>query len=95
MTSPTDRIARVRSLLAALNDHDVAGGMVHLSANVTWSRGDGSLTVNAGPPAVGRDAITASAQGFMTAFPDMKVLLDDLLVHGDRAVSAPDRNRRQ
>lgn len=47
---------------------------------------NGSLTVNAGPPAVGRDAITASAQGFMTAFPDMKVLLDDLLVHGDRAV---------
>jgi uncharacterized protein (TIGR02246 family) len=46
----------------------------------------GSLTVNAGPPAVGRDAITASAQGFMTAFPDMKVLLDGLLVHGDRAV---------
>ena len=47
---------------------------------------NGSLTVNAGAPAVGRDAITDSAQGFMTAFPDMQVLMDDLLVQGDRAV---------
>jgi steroid delta-isomerase-like uncharacterized protein/uncharacterized protein (TIGR02246 family) len=219
MTSPSDRIARVRSLLAALTDHDVARAAAHLAAAVTWSRGDGtsvsgrsnlagrlrdffsafpdasltttrllaveprsvvvewvlegthlgdfgipasgravrvvgadllgfnavgevesdearidvagllaqvsgppsscpgpeairafaerytaawcsqdgarvaaffqpngSLTVNAGPPAAGRDAIAASAQGFMTAFPDLKVLLDDLLVHRDRAV---------
>jgi uncharacterized protein (TIGR02246 family) len=37
---------------------------------------NGSLTVNAGPPSVGRAAITATAQGFMTAFPDMVVKLD-------------------
>jgi len=219
MTSPSDRIARVRSLLAALTDRDVERAVEHLAAAVTWSRGDGtsvsgrdnlaerlrrffsafpdasltttrllaveprsvvvewvlegthlgdfgippsgravrvvgadlfgfnavgeiesdearidvagllaqvrdppssrpgpeairafaerytaawcsqdaarvaaffqpngSLTVNAGAPAVGRDAIAASAQGFMTAFPDLKVLLDDLLVNGDRAV---------
>jgi len=47
---------------------------------------DGSLSVNGGPPAVGRGAITAVAQGFMTAFPDMEVYLDDLLVQDDRAI---------
>ena len=38
---------------------------------------DGSLFVN-GSPAVGRDAITAVAQGFMTAFPDLELTLDGL-----------------
>jgi len=42
---------------------------------------DGSLTVNAGAPSVGRAAITATAQGFMAAFPDMVVKMD--AVHGD------------
>ena len=46
----------------------------------------GSLKVNDGAPAVGREAITAVAQGFMTAFPDMQVLMDDLVVRGDEAV---------
>lgn len=47
---------------------------------------DGSLTINNGLPAVGREAITAAAQGFMTGFPDMKVIMDGLSVEGDRAV---------
>jgi steroid delta-isomerase-like uncharacterized protein len=47
---------------------------------------DGSLTINDGPPAVGRAAITEAAQEFMTSFPDMKVFLDDLTIDGDRAV---------
>jgi hypothetical protein len=36
----------------------------------------GSLQVNDGSPALGRAAITASAQGFMTAFPDLVVAMD-------------------
>lgn len=44
---------------------------------------DGSLRVNDGEPAVGRAAITATAQGFMTAFPDLRVMLDDLSAEGD------------
>jgi len=44
---------------------------------------DGSLRVNEGPPAVGRAAVTAVAQSFMTAFPDLRVIMDDLLVQGD------------
>src|SRR3990170_9089832 len=39
----------------------------------------GSLTINGGTPSVGRLAITEAAQGFMTAFPDLMVYMDDLL----------------
>ena len=46
----------------------------------------GSIRINAGAPAVGRAAITEAAQGFMTTFPDLRVLLDDLVVEGDHAV---------
>ena len=47
---------------------------------------DGSLSLNGGTPAVGRPGITEVAQGFMTAFPDLQVLMDDILVQGGRAV---------
>jgi uncharacterized protein (TIGR02246 family) len=40
----------------------------------------GSLTINGGEPAVGRGAITEVARSFMTAFPDMQVLMDSLIV---------------
>lgn len=40
---------------------------------------DGPLTINDGTPAVGRVAITASAQRFMTAFPDLVVRMDSLV----------------
>jgi uncharacterized protein (TIGR02246 family) len=54
-----------------------------------WSGGDpagvaeffapgGSLTINGGPPAVGRSAIADAARSFMTAFPDLRVLMDDV-----------------
>jgi steroid delta-isomerase-like uncharacterized protein len=46
----------------------------------------GSLTVNAGAPSVGRAAITATAQGYMTAFPDMVVKMDSITQEGDDAV---------
>ena len=44
---------------------------------------EGSLTINEGTPAVGRAAITESARAFMVAFPDMQVLMDDLVVKDD------------
>jgi predicted ester cyclase len=46
---------------------------------------NGSLSVN-GVPAVGRRAITEVAQGFMTAFPDMELFMDDMRTQSDRAV---------
>lgn len=45
---------------------------------------EGSLTVNGGPPVIGRNAIIEVAHSFMTSFPDMHVVLDDLRVQGDR-----------
>jgi len=44
---------------------------------------NGSLKVNAGAPSVGRAAITETARGFMTAFPDMVVAMDDLVREGN------------
>jgi len=44
---------------------------------------NGALTVNGGPPAVGRKAITEVAQSFMTAFPDMRVTIDKLVIKDD------------
>jgi hypothetical protein len=41
---------------------------------------NGSLTINGGMPSVGRAAITEAARSFMIAFPDLQVLLDDLVV---------------
>ncbi len=46
---------------------------------------DGSLTINDGPPSVGRAAITEAARSFMVAFPDMQVLMDDLVGLGGTA----------
>lgn len=44
----------------------------------------GSLRVNDGEPAVGRDAIAAIAREFMTALPDMVLLFDGLEGRGGR-----------
>jgi SnoaL-like polyketide cyclase len=40
---------------------------------------NGSISINNGPPAVGRAAIAKEAQAFMTTFPDMVVTMDKLL----------------
>ena len=45
-----------------------------------------SLTINNGKPSVGRAAITAAAQEFMTAFPAMVITMDDITGDEDRAV---------
>jgi predicted ester cyclase len=44
----------------------------------------GSLAINGGEPAIGRAAIAAAAQGFMSAFPDMVVQMNRLEVDGSR-----------
>ena len=60
---------------------------------------NGSLKINDTAPSVGRAAITAAAQGFMSTFPDMVVSMDDLSVQGAHAVyrwtlTGPMCNRR-
>lgn len=47
---------------------------------------DGSLAINGGEPAVGREALTGVVRSFMSAFPDMQVLMDDLVERDDGIV---------
>jgi uncharacterized protein (TIGR02246 family) len=44
---------------------------------------NGPMSVNRGPPAVGRAAIAEIARGFMRDFPDMIVTFDKLQARGD------------
>ena len=46
---------------------------------------EGSLTVNGRTPAIGRNEIAGVARSFMSAFPDMQVLMDDVIVKGETA----------
>ena len=46
---------------------------------------EASLAVNDGPPAVGRKQVAALAQSFMTTFPDLQVIMDDLRTQSDSA----------
>src|ERR671936_811177 len=43
----------------------------------------GSISINNGPPAIGRAAIAREARAFMTTFPDMVVTFDKLEPRGD------------
>jgi predicted ester cyclase len=93
VTNPTEQLgAMPGSLPDAAHLHDLAEryteawGSQNAASVASFYSADGRLSVNAGRPAVGRGAITEAAQEFMTTFPDMKVIMDDLLVQGDRAV---------
>jgi uncharacterized protein (TIGR02246 family) len=44
---------------------------------------NGSLTINDGPPSVGRSAIVRAARGFMDAFPDMNVVMENVVVKAE------------
>ena len=48
--------------------------------------GNGSLTINDGTPSIGRGAVTAAAQEFMTAFPDLVVQMDDVSLEDGHAI---------
>jgi len=47
---------------------------------------NGSLTINGGSPSVGRAAIAAAAQSFITTFPDLVVTMDGLDTDGSELV---------
>lgn len=47
---------------------------------------NGSLIVNGGPPSIGRAAIAAKAQSFMSAFPDMVVTLQRMDRSGEHPI---------
>jgi hypothetical protein len=54
----------------------------HAASVASFFEEQGSLKINDGTPAVGRAAITKSAQSFMTAFPDIVIKMDRLVVKG-------------
>jgi hypothetical protein len=56
----------------------------HLIAVAEFFAPEGSLTVNGGTPAVGRATIASEARAFGTAFPDMRVTFDRLVLLGER-----------
>ena len=54
----------------------------HAASVASFFGDQGSLKINDGAPAIGRAAITSSAQSFMTAFPDLVVKMDRLVMNG-------------
>lgn len=52
----------------------------HAASVASFFEEQGSLKINEGTPAIGRAAITNSAQSFMTAFPDIVVKMDRLVL---------------
>lgn len=81
--SSAENLARLRSFAEA---YTAAWRSQDAARVASFYAEDGSLQVNDAAPAVGRAAITEVAQGFMTAFPDMHVFLDDLRLEDDRAI---------
>lgn len=74
------------ALLRAFASRYTAAWCSHNPASVAaFFSPSGSLAVNNGPPANGRSEITELAQSFMTAFPDLRVVMDDLCVQADCA----------
>jgi nuclear transport factor 2 (NTF2) superfamily protein len=75
-----------KSLLADFAERYTAAWCSQNAASVAaFYSIDGSLSVNGGVPALGRNAITEFAQSFMTAFPDLRVVLNQVVVSRDRA----------
>jgi len=66
------------------NRYTAAWCSQHAASVASFFAVDGSLKINDGAPAIGREAITSSAQGFMTAFPNLVVKMDRLAVNGTR-----------
>jgi hypothetical protein len=56
----------------------------HAAAVASFFAERGTLKINDGEPALGRDAIADSAQGFMSAFPDLVVAMDRLAISGTK-----------
>jgi uncharacterized protein (TIGR02246 family) len=78
-----DCINKIRSIAQAYFD---AWSSQNPSQVAAFYELAGWLRVNDDPPAIGRNAITEVAKGFMTAFPDMKVVLDEVVLQDDEAV---------
>ena len=72
MATQADRVARVRSLVAAFNRRDAAGVAEHLAADVIRNRGDGTSMR-------GRDEVAACLQNLFELFPETSLTPTHLL----------------
>ena len=79
MTSDQDRVTALRNFAAR---YTAAWCSQDPASVAAFFAPTGSLTINGGTPAVGPDDITEAARGFMTAFPDLVVSMDDLVAVG-------------
>ncbi|USG62890.1 ester cyclase [Sneathiella marina] len=68
-----------KAMTKAWCDHDAAGVASLFAAKAT-------RVINAGIPAVGRAGIEENTQSFITAVPDLELLMEDLFVQDDLAV---------
>lgn len=83
---PKDKVMDATALQDFATRYTAAWCSQHPERVAAFFEEAGSLTINDGRPAVGRAEITASAAGFMTAFPDLVVRMDTLEVNGAQAV---------
>lgn len=75
------------SHLAAFAARYTAAWCSHKASSVAMFYSEAaSLAINGGAAAVGRRAIEAAAQSFMTAYPDLVVQFDHLKPKGDRVL---------
>lgn len=80
-TMENEKIAQFESLKTFGSDYADAWSGKDPAAVAAFFAPDGSLKVNDESPAIGREAITAVAKGFMDAFPDLVVVMDSLVQH--------------
>jgi hypothetical protein len=73
----TPDLARLRGFA---EDYTAAWCSMDPAAVAAHYAPEGSLSINGGVPAVGRDALTAVAASFYEALPDMQVFLRELVV---------------
>ena len=82
---PTDKgVVKPPDLNKFATDYTAAWCSQRASQVASFFSESGSLQINDGAPSVGRGSITAAAQGFMTALPDLVVKMDKLVIDGSR-----------
>jgi hypothetical protein len=85
--APESRLVNDSARLTEFATRYTAAWCSHNASNVAaFYAESGSLTINDGPPAVGRRAVEAAAQSFMNGYPDLVVKFDRLEPKGDRVL---------
>jgi len=80
----TENTMEQKSLIDFGNEYASAWSSQKPERVAEFFASDASLTVNDGDPAVGTEAITNVAKGFMDAFPDMIVAMDSLITKSNK-----------